>query len=150
MLDKILAVSGKSGLFRYIARGHNALIVETLDDTHKRQTIFASEKAVALNDISVYTNDGQEKPLWTLLENAKVAYNAQPAPLHHKKSPDADIMAFFSKVLPDYDPDRVKISDMRKALQWYNALVAAGITDFAPEEETAAEQPGKANPEAGE
>lgn len=150
MLDKILAVSGKPGLYCYIAKGHNSLIVEALDETHKRQTVFASQKAVALNDISVYTNDGKEKPLLTLLENAKAAYDAQPAPLHHKKSTDTEVVAFFAKVMPDYDTDRVKTNDMRKALQWYNILAAAGITDFAPQEAAAGETAAEATADTAE
>lgn len=137
MLKKIIAVSGKSGLYRYIARGNNALIVEALDETHKRQTVFASQKAVALSDISIYTDDGKETPLHNVLTNILRAYDNQAVPLNHKKASDSEITDFFLKALPTYDTDRVKISDMRKVLQWYNLLVNAGITDFAPAEETA-------------
>lgn len=132
MLKKIIAVSGKSGLYRYIARGNNTLIVEALDETHKRQTIFASQKAVALSDISIYTDDGKETPLHNVLTNILHTYNSQPVPLHHKKADDTAIKEFFLKALPNYDADRVKISDMRKVLQWYNLLIDAGITDFTP------------------
>lgn len=140
MLKKIIAVSGKPGLFRYIARGNNSLIVEALDDTKKRQTIFASQKAVALSDISIYTDDGKEKPLYTVMENIKAAYEGKAVPLHPKKAADSEITAFFLKALPDYDTDRVKLSDMRKVLQWYNLLIGAGFTQFTPQE-PAAETP---------
>lgn len=130
MLDKIIAIAGKPGLYRIIAKGHNNLIVESLDQQRKRQTLFPSQKAVSLKDISIYTNDGREKPLATLLQNALTNYDKQPAPLHHKKSSDQEITAFFAKALPDYDTQRVKVSDMRKALCWYNILAEAGITDL--------------------
>ena len=137
MLKKIIAVSGKPGLFRYIARGNNSLIVEALDQTKKRQTVFASQKAVALSDISIYTDDGKEKPLHIVLENIRAAYDGKAVPLHPKKAADSDITAFFQQALPDYDTDRVKLSDMRKVLQWYNLLIDAGLTQFAPEESPA-------------
>ena len=36
-------------------------------------------------------------------------------------------------MLPDFDRDRVHNSDIKKLLQWYNILVANGITDFDEE-----------------
>jgi hypothetical protein len=37
---------------------------------------------------------------------------------------------YFAEVLPEYDRERVHVSDIKKALSWFNALVAAGMTEF--------------------
>ena len=65
--------------------------------------------------------------------------------LNAKKASSADITAFFEKVLPNYDRDRVRVSDMRKLLSWYNILVESGEDDFSEETEDEAEE---AKPEA--
>ena len=52
---------------------------------------------------------------------------------------DADLREYFAEILPEYDRERVYTTDIKKLLSWYNLLVAAGITDFKPAEETSEE-----------
>ena len=60
--------------------------------------------------------------------------------ISHKESPEK-LKAYFAEVLPDYDRDRVHVSDIKKALSWFNILVGAGFTEFRlPDEEQAEEQ----------
>ena len=54
-----------------------------------------------------------------------------------------------AEVLPNFDRDRVYPSDIRKLLNWYNILIKAGINEFTPAEEQAAEAEGT-EPEAEE
>ena len=61
MLRKILSVSGKPGLFRLLSQSNNAFIVESLVDK-KRMPIYASDKAMSLQEIALYTKEG-EMPL---------------------------------------------------------------------------------------
>ena len=51
----------------------------------------------------------------------------------HKSSTE-ELEAYFFEVLPDYDEDRVYISDIRKVIQWYNLLQRNGMTDFSLQE----------------
>ncbi len=139
MLSTILAVSGKPGLFKFISKGKNMLLVETIDEAKKRMPVLSTDKVVALSDISIYTNDDKEVPLASVFQSAKTAYDGKAVDLSPKKAPQADIVAFFEKVLPSYDTDRVHVSDMRKVLAWYNLLVKAGLDDFEEKQDEAAE-----------
>ena len=133
MIKKILAISGKPGLYKLISRGNKSLIVETVDAQKKRIPAFGADRVVSLGDISIYTNDDSEVPLADVFESIKTNYGAQPLELSPKKASQDENIAFFTKVLPNYDTDRVRVSDMRKVLAWYNILTADGYTDFMPQ-----------------
>ena len=135
MLSKILAISGKPGLYKFISRGNKMIIIETIDETKKRMPAHSTDKIVALSDISIYTNDDKEVPLASVFENIKKEFDSKTVDLHHKKASQDEIVAFFTKVLPDYDEDRVHVADMRKVLQWYNILIKNGLDDFSSKEE---------------
>ena len=139
MLKKILTVSGNPGLYRLLSAGRNMIIVETLDDTHKRLPIHGTDKVVSLGDIAMYT-DEDEVPLWQVLENVKAKAEGAALDIDYKQATNDELAAFFAEVLPNYDRDRVYMSHVRKLIQWYNLLVAAGITDFKPEEDAPAEE----------
>ncbi|MBR3093817.1 MAG: DUF5606 domain-containing protein [Bacteroidaceae bacterium] len=145
MIKMILAISGKPGLYKLVSRGNKMLIVESLDAARKRQPAYAADKIVSLGDISIYTDDDKEVSLASVLQSVKDNYDGKVVDLNAKKASSADITAFFEKVLPNYDRDRVRVSDMRKLLSWYNILVESGEDDFSEETEDEAEE---AKPEA--
>lgn len=130
MLTKILAISGKPGLYKFVSHGNKMLIVETIDAAKKRMPALSTERVVALSDISIYTNDDQEVPLASVLQNIYKIYKGKAVELAPKKASQEEIISFFEKALPNYDTDRVRVSDMRKVLSWYNILVDEGLTDF--------------------
>ena len=66
----------------------------------------------------------------TVFESIKKNYDGKAVDLSPKKAAQDDVIAFFAKVLPNYDTDRVRVSDMRKVLAWYNLLIEYGITEF--------------------
>lgn len=140
MIKQILAISGKPGLYKLISRGNKSLIVETVDEQKKRMPAFGADKVVSLGDISIYTNDDNEVSLASVFTSIKDNYDGKQVDLSPKKADQDDIIAFFAKVLPNYDTDRVRVSDMRKVLSWYNILVAYGITDFEEKEEEKEEE----------
>ena len=134
MLKTVLSIAGKPGLYKLVSSGRNMLIVEALDATKKRMPIHGVDKVVALGDIAMYTDD-EEVPLWQVLENVKAKCEGAACAVDHKKASNEELTDFFAEVLPNYDRDRVYMTHVRKLIQWYNILVAAGITDFAPEED---------------
>ena len=139
MLKTILAISGKPGLYKFISRGKNMLIVETLDAAKTRQPAYATDRVVSRSDISIYTNDDKEVPLSTVFQNIQREWDGKAVELHPKKASQDEILDFFKKALPNFDTDRVRVNDMRKVLAWYNILIGEGITDFEEKEEEAAE-----------
>ena len=134
MIKEILAISGKPGLYKLVSRGNNMLIVETLDEQKRRMPAYATDRVVSVADISIYTDDGEDTPLPGVFESIKKEYDGKPVDINHNKADNDDVVAFFAKVLPNYDTDRVRVSDMRKVIAWYNILVAAGVTEFVEEE----------------
>ena len=132
MLQTILAISGKPGLYKLVSRAKNSLIVEILDETHRRIPAFASDRITSLADIAMYT-EGDDVPLAKVLENLKKLEEGKPASIDFKKAKGDELRDYFAKVLPDFDRERVHNSDIKKLIQWYNILVANGITDVENE-----------------
>ncbi|HPC99324.1 MAG TPA: DUF5606 domain-containing protein [Bacteroidales bacterium] len=118
ILKDYLSVSGQHGLFKFIAQGRNAMIVENLE-TGKRTTAFASSKISNLEDISVYTGDG-EVALSAVFDKIYEKENGGPAP--DEKSDINVLREYFALILPEYDRERVYASDIKKILMWYNTL----------------------------
>lgn len=139
MIKQILAISGKPGLYKLVSRGNKSLIVETVDEQKKRMPAFGTDRVVSLGDISIYTNDDNEVSLASVFQSIKQNYDGKAVDLSPKKADQDDIIAFFAKVLPNYDTDRVRVSDMRKVLSWYNILINNGINEFENKEEGAEE-----------
>ncbi|MBR5702882.1 MAG: dephospho-CoA kinase [Bacteroidales bacterium] len=135
-LSKILSVSGKHGLYKFLALSRtNAAIAEALSDGHR--TIFDPHSRITtLSDIAIYTAEGEFKLKEVFLSINK-ALDGKEAPT--SKSPDAEIKALFEKAVPNYDADRFYVSHMKKILDWYNELVKYASLDFVEEEEENAE-----------
>ena len=129
MLETILAIAGKPGLYRLVSRGNRSLIVETLDKTKKRMPAFGTDRVISLADIAMYT-DSEEVPLRQVLKNIFVKEGGKIASVDPKKASKEDLAEFVGEVLPNFDRDRVFPSDMKKLVQWYNILVENGLTDF--------------------
>lgn len=137
MIDKILSISGKSGLFRLVSRGKNMLICESLIDGH-RCPALQRDKVLSLADIAMYTVDG-EVPLNTVFGKAKVLTGGKIAPVSPKDPADKQ-RAWFAEVMPEYDADRVHAGDIRKFIQWFNILIETGNDDFSEPEKPAEEE----------
>ena len=125
-LKDILVISGQRGLFKYISQSRNNVIVENLSD-HKRTTIPATTKISMLKDIAIFTEDS-DVPLCEVFIMIQKKESGGAAIPH--KSSDEELKIYFSEVLPEYDKDRVYLSDIRKIVMWYNLLLELGITDF--------------------
>ena len=133
-LAKILSVRGQRGLFSYIAQSRNGAIAESLQD-HKRVNFSAASGITTLEDISIYTMEGEVKLKEVFLKMKEVLGDAS-AP--SSKAPEAELKALFEKALPDYDGDRFYVSHMKKVVEWYNQLKNFASLDFVEEEEEAA------------
>ena len=126
MLKKILSLAGKSGLFKMISNTPNALIVESFADG-KRFPVPPTTKIISLNDISIYTEE-EDMPLKQVFKRILEQEQGSQA-IDHKASAE-QIKAYFSKIVPEYDKERVYVSDMKKMLQWYNILNEKQLLHF--------------------
>lgn len=128
MSQTILAISGKPGLYKLVSRAKNSLIVEALDDTHRRMPAFATDRITSLGDIAMFT-ETEDIALYKVLNAIKELEGGKATSIDYRKASGKELQDYFTKVLPEWDRDRVHNSDIKKLLQWYNLLVAAGI-DF--------------------
>lgn len=140
----ILAISGMPGLYKYVAQSTRGIIVESLSDG-KRLNASGSARVSALSDISMFT-EGEDIPLAEVFTRM-YAHTGGKEGLSHKETPER-IKAYFAEIVPVYDRDRVHVSDMKKALSWFNILVGAGFTEFkVADDNTAEQEPGEAKAE---
>lgn len=129
-LDKILAISGKPGLYELTAQTRGGFVAKSLLDG-KKIAVNMRHNVSVLSEIAIYTYT-EEIPLGEVFEKIKEKENGEKA-ISHKVS-KKELENYFSEVLPDYDEDRVYGSDIKKVVQWYNILIENGITDFSKEE----------------
>ncbi len=127
MLKGILSVSGHSGLFKLVAEAKNNIVVESLD-TKKRMPVYSTAKVSTLEDIAIFT-ENEDMPLKDVFKAISNIENGGAA--ISVKSTDKELKAYFQKVLPAYDKDRVYVSDIRKVLLWYNTLHEKNLLDFS-------------------
>lgn len=132
-LKEILAISGQPGLFKYVAQSTRGVIVESLLDG-KRMNASAAAKVSALTEISMFT-EGDDIPLADVFTRIYEKTGGKEA-ISPKETPEK-LKAAFAEALPEYDRDRVHVSDIKKCFSWYNILLKAGFTEFRlPSEET--------------
>ena len=115
MLNNILSITGKPGLYKLVSRGNNMLIVESLLDG-KRMPTYARDKIVALSEVSMFTT-GDDVSLSSVLTSVGTKEGLKPASIDAKKADNDTLRAWFDTVLPDWDRDRVYPSDIRKLIQ---------------------------------
>ena len=129
-LEGIINISGKPGLYKVISQGNNTVIVESLIDGGKTP-LHSNAQANMLEEIGIYTND-DTKPLSDIFDNIAQKENCKQTINH--KSPVSELLAYFIEILPDYDQDRVYVSDIKKVFQWYNAMQKYGLIELPTKE----------------
>ncbi len=125
-LREILAISGQPGLFKYVAQSQRGVIVESLLDG-KRMNASATSRVSALTEISMFT-EGEDIALADVFTRI-YAHTGGKEAISPKATPE-QLKAAFAEVLPEYDRERVHVSDIKKCFSWYNILVGAGFTEF--------------------
>jgi len=128
-LSKILSIAGKNGLFKVVSQAKNAVIVESLNDG-KRFPAFGHEKMSSLEEISVFTT-GEDMALKEVFKAFYEKLEGKPA-IDHKSDNNA-LKKFFLEIVPEFDQDRVYVSDIRKMVAWYNTLREKELLDFTDE-----------------
>jgi hypothetical protein len=150
ILKDILAISGEPGLFKFIAQGKNAIIVEHLE-TKKRSSAYGSAKVSSLEDIAIFT-DKEDMPLGKVFDLIHEKENGGPT--IDSKSDTVKLKEWFESILPEYSKDKVYTSDIKKVAHWYNILhnldllvkeePEKAVEEKADEAKPAIEKPAKA------
>lgn len=122
LLEGILAIASQQGLFKLISRGTTSIVVESLL-TGKRMPAFSTSRISSLEDVTVYTYE-EDVPLKKVFINI---YNECKGntPIN-AKADNKQLLEFFGKVLPEFDKEKVYVSDIKKIVTWYNLLFDKG------------------------
>ena len=126
-LSEIASVSGKGGLFKVVTSTKSGLILESLDDAKTKLVASGSQRISILHEISIYTNTKEGTvSLADVLEKIHATFGNDPG--IDSESDSSELKAFLKSVLPEYDEERVYVSDIKKLVKWYGIL-----TKYAPE-----------------
>lgn len=130
-LEKVLSIAGKPGLYKLIAQTRGGFVAESLIDK-KRLSVNVQQNVSVLSEIAIYTLT-EEVPLRSVFQKIKEKENGAQTSVKAKDSKDK-LEEYFFEVLPDYDEDRVYVSDIKKVIQWYNLLQEHNMLDFSDSE----------------
>lgn len=121
-LEEIASVTGKGGLFRVLKPAKSGLILESLDEGKSRIVATSSHKVSLLNEISIYTTTKEgTTPLEDVFKKIHKDFGDDLG-LDANADPN-ELRAFMKSVLPEYDENRVYISDIKKLVKWYAILL---------------------------
>jgi len=117
--SEIVSVSKLSGLYHIHKQRTDGLIIKSLSED---KIIFAASRAhvfTPLENITIYTQDEPIELIKVMLKMKE--YEATQA-IPSAKAPNNDLKDFFGKIVPDYDTERVYVSDIQKIIKWYFLL----------------------------
>lgn len=137
-LSDIATISGKGGLFKVLAPTKSGVILESLDDAKSKIVATTNHRLSLLNEISIYTTTKEGTVgLEDVLKKIHKEFNDD---LGVDLNSDAsELKAFMKAILPEYDEDRVYVSDIKKLVRWYGSILK-----YAPELFTAQAEDGAA------
>ncbi len=145
-LKDIASISGKSGLHKIIKPTRTGVIVEALDEHKKKMVVSGNARVSVLKDVSIYTTDAEGSvPLSEVLHKIKKEFGDDLG-VESTSSPD-ELEAFMKHILPNYDPEKVYPSDMKKLVTWYYILLKQA-PDVLEEKEEAKEEEVKSEKKA--
>jgi len=126
-LSELASVSGKGGLFKVLAPTKTGVILESLDEQKTKLVASVNHRISLLHEISIYTTTKEGTVnLQEVLKKINSEFGTDPGV--DGDSDASELKAFLKSVLPEYDEDRVYVSDIKKLLRWY-----AAIMKYAPE-----------------
>ena len=153
-LQELAAISGMPGLYRLVRAARHGVLVESLDEKATRTLAPARNKVSLLSEISIYTQDPDQTVLLTDVFDRIHQKHGATAPVTSKSS-ESELTEFMAGIIPDYDRERVYLSDIKKVANWFSIVsthrpyqqAAAPATEEATEEATA-EDTTEADPKA--
>lgn len=126
----IMSISGLPGLFSLVSTKNSGIVVKSLED---EKTQFVSSRIhgiSSLDNISVYLSQEETTSLRNVL--AEMKKQEATLPLPDPKADPALLKKYFKAIVPEYDEERVHVSDMKKMVKWFQMLKQR---DLIPDEE---------------
>jgi hypothetical protein len=139
--NELVAISGLSGLFQLLSTKSDGAIVRNLDDNTTKFVAARLHSVTPLDSIEVFTEEDNVR-LFDVFQSFK-KHHATAGEFDVSKADNKQIKAHFAKLFPEYDKDRVYVSDMKKMIKWFAILdrldllnVEISETETTPEPET--------------
>ena len=123
--EKLISIAGQSSLFEILSRTKFGLVAKSLENG-KKMPVYQSQQVSSLQDISMYTYDGEISLREVFVRLLKKTEGKKS--INHTETPEA-LREAFKEVVPDFDNDRVRDSDLKKFFRWFNQAVEHGMTD---------------------
>ncbi len=136
--NELVAISGLSGLYQLVSTKSDGAIVRSLEDKSTKFVAARSHNVTPLDSIEVFTMEDNLR-LWDVFQIFK-SNEAQVADIQVNGLDNKAIKANFEKLFPEYDRDRVYISDMKKMMKWYGILKSYNLLDVVEEDATTGEE----------
>ncbi len=132
-LAEIATITGKGGLFRVVAPTKSGVILESLDEAKTKMVATTSHRLSLLNEISIYTTTKEgTAALGDVIKKIHAEYGDDPGV--DGNSDSSELKAFLKSILPEYDEDRVYVSDIKKLVKWYEIMRKHAPQIFTEEE----------------
>jgi hypothetical protein len=126
-LKDLASVSGKGGLYKVLKPGNSGVLLESLDESKTKIVATASNRLSLLEEISIYTRTKEgTTPLGVVLRKIRKDFNTDTGV--DVNSDPSELKSFMKAILPEYDEDRVYVSDIKKLVKWYSIIL-----QYAPE-----------------
>lgn len=133
-LKDIASVAGKSGLYKVVKPTRTGVILETLDAAKKKLIVGANARVSLLKEISIYTTGAESSIMLEDVFDTIYAKYAKDLTISHKGN-ESELQQFIQDVVPNYDEDRVYMSDIKKLISWYKIMIAQLPELFEAKEE---------------
>ncbi len=138
-LKKMVVITGLPGVFKLIGSRPNGLIVEDYDTKKRKFVSSRKHQFTPLESISIYTTGEQETvPLADVFQ--KMKDKLEEIPLPTGKFNEDQGHRYIGEVLPDYDPDQVYFSDIKKLVKWFSFLNSRQLLVLEAEDENFEEE----------
>jgi hypothetical protein len=131
-LEKYIAVSGLPGIFELVATRNNGLLVADMDTKKTKFYTMRKHQFTPLGSVAIYTY-GDAVAIADVFKAMNEQNEGNPIPETNVPAPE--LFKYFDKILPDFDRDRVFISDIKKVIKWYNFLDERSLLDFSGKDE---------------
>ena len=135
---EIVSVTGLGGLYQLLTTKSDGAIVRSVEDKSTKFISARQHNVTPLESIEVYTT-GENVRLHNVFQKME-ENESSIKPIDHRSASKNDIVRYFKSVFPEFDEERVYVSDMKKMLKWYDLLKANDLLKFeaeAQEEEAA-------------
>ena len=120
-LQELAAISGMPGLYRLVRAARHGVLVESLDEKATRTLAPARNKVSLLSEISIYTQDPDQTVPLTEVFDRIYQLHGTTVPVT-AKSNESELTDFMAGIIPDYDRERVYLSDIKKVANWFGIV----------------------------